>query len=291
MKYKNKLQIHTWTLLLPWIITFGVFWLYPLVYAAILSFTEYKTLSNQMSFIGFENYTRLFKDPIFWIALKNTAIFTIGTVPLTTFFALFFANLINRKLTRFKEFFRASYFIPSVTSLVVISLIFTNLYSQDGYINTLLKMMNLPFPEKGFLLEPTTALFSIMAMDVWAATGYYMILFLAAMQTIPNDLYENADLSGASGKQKFLMITLPMLKPTLLFVLVINTIKSFQVFIEIFVMTKGGPINSTTTLVYLVFENAFQRPDAMGYAAAMAYILFGILILLSLAQMRILRTT
>lgn len=291
MKYKNKLQIHTWTLLLPWIITFGVFWLYPLVYAAILSFTEYKTLSNQMSFVGFDNYTRLFKDPIFWIALKNTAIFTFGTVPLTTFFALFFANLINRKLTRFKQFFRASYFIPSVTSLVVISLIFTNLYSQDGYINTLLKMMNMPFPEKGFLLEPTTALFSIMAMDVWAATGYYMILFLAAMQTIPNDLYENADLSGASGKQKFLMITLPMLKPTLLFVLVINTIKSFQVFIEIFVMTKGGPINSTTTLVYLVFENAFQRPDAMGYAAAMAYILFGILILLSLVQMRILRTT
>ena len=275
---------------MPWIITFAVFWLYPLIYAAYLSFTDYKTLTDELAFIGFDNYSRIFTDPVFWTALKNTAVFTFGTVPFTTAFALFFAVLLNDKLIKFREFFRASYFMPSITSLVVISLIFTNLYAQNGYINELLKMVGAAYPEKGWLNTPETALFSIMAMDVWMATGYYMVLFLAGMQTIPDDLYESATLAGASGWQKFWKITLPLVKPTLLFVLVINTIKSFQVFIEIFVMTKGGPMNATTTLVYLIYENAFENPDMMGYAAAMAFILFFLLMIMSFIQMKVLKT-
>lgn len=250
---------------------------------------DYQTLTGEMTFIGFDNYTKMAEDPIFWRALINTVTFTFGTVPFTTAFALILASFVNSNTVKFKEFFRASYFMPSVTSLVVIALIFTNLYARDGYINYLFEMLGMPYPEKGWLLEPSTALLSIMAMDVWIATGYYMVLFLAGMQTIPNDLYEAARLAGASAWQQFWRITLPMLRPTLLFVVVINTIKSFQIFIEIFVMTKGGPMNSTTTLVYEIFTNAFEKSDQMGYAAAMAYILFIILIIFSIIQMKLLR--
>ena len=289
MKNKTKINTNTAVLLLPWLITFAVFWLYPLIYAAYLSMTQYQTLTDTATYTGFANYAKMISDDLFWKALGNTAFFTLGTVPATTALALFFATLINRKYTRFKEFFRASYFMPSVTSLVVIALIFTNLYAKDGYIITICEMLGLPYPERGFLQEPGTALLSIMAMDVWMATGYYMILFLAGMQTISRDLYDSAKLAGANAWQEFWRITLPMLSPTLLFVIVINSIKSFQVFIEIFVMTKGGPMDSTMTLVYMVFVNAFEKSDMMGYAAAVAYVVFIILLIFSFIQIKLLK--
>ena len=265
-----------------------IFWAYPLIYSLILSFSEYKTLSGKISFIGFENYKAILQDKIFLQALKNTAIFTFGTVPITTALALFLAVLIN-DIPKFKSFYKSAFFLPSVTSLVVISLVFTNLYIKDGYINSLLNMIGLPHPDKGWLLDPGTSLLSIMAMDIWIAAGYYMVLFLSGMQSISKDLYESADLFGASKTRQFFTITLPLLKPTLLFVLVINTIKSFQIFIEIYVMTKGGPLGSTTTLVYLIFDKAFNQMDQVGYASAIAYLLFILLILLSYIQSRVLK--
>ena len=289
MNHKIKYNINTLILLMPWLITFVMFWLYPLGYAAYLSMTEYSTLTDTARFIGFGNYSAILSDSIFWKALSNTAIFTFGTVPVTTAFALLLASIINSKFIRFKEFFRTSYFMPSVTSLVVIALIFTNLYSKDGYINYILNLLNLPTSERGFLLEPSTALLSIMAMDVWISTGYYMVLFLAGMQTIPLDLYDMAKLAGATAWQQFWRITFPLLRSTLLFVIVINTIKSFQIFIEIFIMTKGGPLNRTTTLVYLVFVNAFEKLDSMGYASALAYIVFILLLIFSFLQIKLLR--
>lgn len=289
MLYKVKDRINTSLMLTPWIVTFIVFWLYPLIYAFYLSLTDYNTLSGEAIYKGLGNYSAIFSDEVFWKSLSNTMIFTFGTVPFTTAFAMVLAVFLNSNLVRFKEFFRASYFMPTITSLVVISLIFTNLYSKDGYVNSLLSMLNLPNSELGWLLNPNTALLSIMAMDIWMATGYYMVLILAGMQAIPNDLYESARLYGAKPSQMFFRITLPLLKPTLLFILVINTIKSFQIFVEIFVMTKGGPLNSTTTLVYMIFVNAFEKSDKMGYASALAFILFFILIIFSLIQMRLLR--
>lgn len=289
MKNSYKIHTHTAVLLAPWIITFMIFWFYPLLYSLYMSFTEYKTLSGEMNFIGFANYIQLFQDEIFWRALLNTSIFSLGTVPITTALAIFLAVMLNSKLARFKQFFRASYFMPSVTSMIVISLIFTNLYAKEGYINLILEMTGLPYPERGWLLEPGTALISIMAMDIWMAVGYYMILFLAGLQTIPKDLYESAKLAGASRWQQFVNITFPLIRPTLLFVVVINSIKSFQIFIEIFVMTKGGPLNSTMTIVYMVFVNAFEKTDMMGYAAALAYVLFIMLIILSFVQYKLLK--
>ncbi len=286
---KIKSNINTLIMLLPWIITFVVFWLYPLLYSAYMSMTEYNTLTGEAFWVGLDNYSYMLTDPLFWKSLTNTAIFTLGSVPITTALALFMANMLNKKFVRLKEFFRAAYFMPSVTALVVIALIFTNLYSMDGYVNELVKMLGFSGTDKGWLAEPSTSLLSIMAMDIWMASGYYMVLFLAGMQTISNDLYEAAELNGASPLRQFWEITFPLLRPTLMFVVVINSIKSFQVFVEVFVMTKGGPLHSTTTLVYQVYENAFKESDLMGYASAIAYTLFMILIVFSVIQMKVLK--
>lgn len=167
----SKDKTFTLTLILPWVITFCVFWLYPIIYAGVLSFTHHSTLTNKSIFVGFDNYIALFKSKVFYKALLNTAIFTFGTVPITTAISLFFAVLINSKSAKFKEFYKTAFFMPAVTSLIVISLIFTNLYAQDGYINIILKSLELPYPARGWLLETKTALLSIMMMDGWSAVG------------------------------------------------------------------------------------------------------------------------
>lgn len=277
----------TWMFLAPWLITLLLFWAYPLFQSLYYSFTEYKTLSNEATWIGLANYARLLEDNVFWKAMANTMIFVLGTIPFTTAFAVGLATMLNRNIA-WKSFYRSAYFIPSVTAIVVLSLIFTNLYAHDGYINSLLRLLGMPYPKDGWLLNTGTALPAIMAMDVWIATGYYTVLLLAALQTIPKDLYEAAEIDGASRRQQFFRITLPGLRPMLLFVIVINTIRSFQIFTEVYVMTKGGPLNSTTTLVYEVYRNAFDRTDAMGYASAIAYVTFILILAVSLIQMKLL---
>lgn len=274
---------------MPWIITLVVFWLYPLVYALVLSFSEYRTLTNEMTFVGVDNYKAVFESDSFWRALKNTFVFTVGTVPVTTAFAILLAVMVQGRGRRLSAVLRSAYFLPSVTSLVVIALIFTNLYARDGYVNALCAMMDIAHPENGWLLTEGTALPAIMAMDVWISTGYYMVLFMAGMESIPKDLYESAELNGATKWQQFWKITLPMLRPTLLFVVVINSIKSFQIFVEVYVMTKGGPLGATSTLVYEVYHQAFEQSDMMGYASALAYVIFVILLVMSFLQMRLLK--
>ena len=274
--------------LTPWVVKLIVFWLYPLIYALYMSFTRYRALGNTSEFIGLDNYTSISIDPLFWKALTNTLIYAFGAVPLATISAILLAVLLHSKLARFPSFYRAGLFLPSVTSIIVITLIFTNLYAKDGYINALAGMIGLPQSEKGFLLETSTALFSVMIMDIWLSTGYYMMLFLAGLQSIPKDIYESAQLQGAGAFQVLRRITLPLLKPTILFVMVIATIKSLQIFVEMYTMTKGGPLNSTLTVVYLIFSNAFEKTDSMGYGAALAYVLFAIIAILSFLQMKVL---
>ena len=282
------LSANTWFLLSPWLLTLALFWAYPLLYAFYLSFTKYYTLTNRSVWIGLGNYTRLAQDPAFWQALLNTLIFVVGTIPFTMIFALFFAALLVR-VERFQHFYRSALFLPSVTSLVVIALIFTNLYASGGYVNTLLKLAGTVYPARGWLLEPGLALAAIMSMDIWISIGYYAVLFLAAMQNVPRDFYEVAELEGTSKWKQFFTVTLPVIKPTLLFALVLNTIKSFQVFTEIYVMTRGGPLGRTTTLVYQVYANAFESADTMGYACAIAYVLFFIIVLFSLIENKLVR--
>jgi multiple sugar transport system permease protein len=285
----KKEKYFIFILLLPWLLNLIVFWVYPLLYSIVLSFSDYSTLTNEIKFTGFKNYIKIFSDKAFYNSMINTLIFVVGTVPLTTAISMLLAVLLNSKSVKFKEFYKAAYFIPSVTSMVVVSILFSNLYSQAGYLNKICQMLSIPFPAKGFLQEPSTALFSIMAMDIWMAVGYYMVIFLAGLQAIPNDLYESAELNGASFFQKLFKITIPLLKNTFIFVIIINTIKSFQVFIEIFIMTKGGPLNSTNSLVYLVFQNAFEKTDMMGYASALGIIVFIIILIFSLVQMKLMK--
>ena len=225
-------------------------------------------------------------DESFLIALKNTSIFVLGTIPVTTIIALLLALLVNKQF-RGRGLFRAGYFLPSITSMVVIALIFTNLFQRGGYIALLAEMLGFTTPQHGFLLDSSTALYSIMAMDIWMAVGYYMLIFLAGLKSIPLELYEAARIQGAGSIRQFFSITLPLLKPVALFIIVINSIKSFQVFVEIFVMTQGK--FETSTMVYFIYESGLTTKFNFGYASAAAYILFIIVAIFSFMQFRLLK--
>ncbi len=266
---------------LPWLLTFVVFWAFPLVYSFVIGFTDYRLLQRGYEWVGWGNYVALFSDADFLLALKNTFIFVIGTIPATTIIALVLALMVNRQF-RGRGLFRAGFFVPSITSMVVVALVFTHLYSRGGYIAMLASMVGLTPPANGFLYDSATALAAIMAMDVWMAVGYYMLIFLAGLKSIPDELYEAAEINGASPFRQFFSITLPLLRPVTLFIIVINSIKSFQVFTEIFVMTRGK--FNTSSAVYFVYEKGLTTSYDFGYASAAAYLLFVIIGLLSLAQ-------
>jgi multiple sugar transport system permease protein len=214
--------------------------------------------------------------------LKNTLTFVFGTIPFTTLLALGLALALQKRF-RGRDFFRAGFFLPTVVSIVVISLVWKGLYAPDGFLSSLVRALGGTPPR--WLLEPHTALASIMAMDVWAASGYYMVIFLAGLQAIPEELYESASLEGATPWQKFVHITLPMLKPTFLFVLVVNSVRSLQVFTEVFVMTGGGPLHATLTSVFYLYEQAFYK-FRLGYASSIAYLLFALTLGLAFLQVR-----
>jgi multiple sugar transport system permease protein len=267
----------------PWLITLGLFHTFPFLYSAWLSLMKWSPLAPDSSrWVGFENYGRAFSDPLFWKAMGNTAFFAVGTIPFTTGISLFLAVLLNGPI-RGRGFFRAGFFLPFVVSLVVVALIFKNLYAPYGPLNGMLGAVGIDGPS--WLQNTRLALPAIMAMDVWASIGYYTVIMLAGLQAIPDEVHEAAVVDGAGWWSRFWHVTVPMLRPVLLFVLVINTIKSLQVFIEIFVMTQGGPLNSTLTAVYYIYDQAFHRLD-MGYASAVAYLLFASILLVTLLQMK-----
>ena len=275
-----------WVFLSPWVVAFGLFGLYPFAFSLVASLTDYSPIrSGGMRFVGLANYGRALADPAFWSALRTTAFFVVGTIPITTALALALALAVQPAF-RGRTLFRVGFFVPSVVSVVVLSLVFKGLYAPNGTLNGLLRALGLPAP--AWLLDPRAALPAIMAMDVWSASGYYMIIFLAGLQAIPLELYDAARVEGASAWARFVRITLPLLRPTLLFVLVVNTVRSLQIFAEVFVMTRGGPLHSTTTVVYYLYEQAFYRFD-LGYASAVAYLLFALTLALAWIQTRTLR--
>jgi multiple sugar transport system permease protein len=282
----NRRRLVAQFLTLPWHLTFLLFFAFPLVFSFILSLTDYQLLTKGFSWIGFDNYRELWSDPTFVSSLKNTFVFVVGTIPATTIIALVMALLVHPPL-KGRGLFRSGLFLPWITSLVVVALVFTNLYSRGGYVATLCEMVGLTPPTNGFLLDSDTALYAIMAMDVWSSVGYYMLIFLAGLQAIPDELYEAAEVAGASKSRQFFSITLPLLRPVAVFVIVINSIKSFQVFIEIFMMTKGK--FETATLVYFMYDIGLSNSYRFGYASAVAYVLFAIIALFSVVQLILLR--
>ncbi len=288
----KKDKISTLIFLSPWIISFLVFSLYPFLFSLYLSFTRYSPIRNRPPrFVGLYNYVKLLtRDRVFDIALKNTVLFVVITVPITTIIALTIANVLKSNLNiRGKQVFQSGYFMPVVTSIVVIATIFSYLYSPVGYLTAFAKFLGLTIRHgRGILAEPSYAFPAIMIMDIWASFGYYTILFLAGLESIDKNVYEAAELDGARGFKLFRYITLPLLSPMLFFVLVINTIRSFQIFTEIFVMTGGGPLRRTTTLVYYLYEMGFHKMK-MGYAAAISYVLFAIILIFTIVQKRVIQ--
>jgi len=271
----------------PWVVTLLAFSLIPLVHSFVLSFSRYNLLTSEFAFVGLKNFWEVCREPEFLRALWHTILFAAGSIPPTMILALFAAVLINTRVP-FKQLYQAGLFLPAVTSVIVIATIFTYLYAQDGLINTVLRWLHLPVPDPPWLLNRDWALLSIMFMNVWASFGYYTVLFLAGLQTIPMELYEAASIDGANEWQKFRYITLPQLKPIVLLAVVINTIRALQVFPEIFAMTQGGPLGATTTVVWYLYETGFHRFD-MGMASAVGYILFFIIMGLSWIQIRAFR--
>ena len=282
----ERIDPSTWILLSPWILALVVFVAYPFGFSFVLSFYDYSPLAPDAArFVGAGNYAEALRDPLFWKALGNTLLFVFGTIPFTTGLALGLALALDRAFPG-RTFFRAGFFLPTVVSVVVISLVWKGLYAPEGPLSWLVRAFGGTPPH--WLLDERAALPAIMAMDVWAASGYYMIIFLAGLKGISTELYEAAALEGATPWQRFVHVTLPLLKPTFLFVLVVNSIRSLQIFTEVFVMTRGGPLQATLTSVYYLYEQAFYK-FRLGYASSIAYLLFALTLLLALAQVRWLR--
>jgi len=257
------------------------FILIPIALTFALAFTNAKLVSPQgPQFVGVDNFTRLFGDPVFWKSLRNTVLFAVFVVPIQAGLALALALLINVKV-KGVNFFRTVYFLPVVTSMVVISMLWLFMYRQDGLINQLLAQIGITGPD--WLGNPTTALASILFMSVWQGVGFHMVIWLSGLQTISQDMYEASAIDGASNWQQFRYITWPALRQTRTFILVTITISAFSLFTQIQVMTQGGPLDSTSTLVFQAVRAGYQQQQT-GYAAAISLVFFLLVLTVSLVQ-------
>jgi multiple sugar transport system permease protein len=257
-----------------------VFFFLPLTGALLLGFTDFDiyALGNlaYLRFIGIDNYTRLVRDPLFWKALRNTIVFVVIAGPLTVLPALGLALLLHARLTRFRGFFRTALFLPVVTTLVAVAVVWRYLYHpQYGPMAAALGVFGVAPID--WLGDPRWALPAIILMAVWKNFGYSMVVFLAGLHAIPGHLYEAARIDGANAWQQFRHVTLPLLAPTTLFVAVLTLVGYLQLFAEPYVMTQGGPSQSTLSVVLLMYEEGFRWWN-MGYAAAVAFLLFGIIV-------------
>lgn len=259
----------------------------PILYTVRYSLFQYKIIRPEgMTFIGLGNYIRLFSDEKFWLALKNTVYFTVLVVPLQCVMALALAMLVSSRF-RGVSIFRTMYFSPQLTSMVVISILWTVLYNANpntGLINSLL--VNLGLQPVNFLTNAKTAMNSIVFMSAWQGAGYQMMIFLAGLQGIPRDQYEAASVDGATKLQQFVYITLPGLKGTIKYVVMITMIQAMKLFTQPYVMTQGGPKNSTRTLVYYIYTQGFQQGN-FGYACAIAAVFFLIVVAMSLSMKKL----
>lgn len=270
---KSKKYI-PYLLVAPYILHFLLFVAFPVVFSIVLTFHEWNIISP-MKFIGLANYTRLFQDKFFSQSLFNTIIFLVIHIPLQIIIALLLAEALNQKI-KFSGFFRAAFFLPVIVSGVVVTILWQQLYGFDtGLFNKILTAIGLG--RIGWLVDPSWAMPSIAIMATWKNVGLYIILFLVGLQTVPPQYYEAADLEGANHWQKFFNITLPMINPTIFMVLVLSTIGGFSLFIEPYVMTGGGPLNSTLSAVLYIYKQGFFYYH-MGYSATLG-LFFAMLIL------------
>ena len=276
-------RIIAYTFLLPNIIGFLVFILIPVIASFFMSFTSWNGF-GVIEFIGLDNYKQLLKDENFKISFFNSILFMVISVPITLFLSMLIAVALNQGI-RFVKVFRTAVFLPYVTATIAVAAVWQLIFNPTmGPINGVLMNLGIDSPP-GWLSSPTWALISVSIVYIWHSVGYYMILFLAGLQGIPDYLYEAAELDGAGPVRKFFNITVPMLSPVLFFTTIIGIINSFKIFDLIYVLTGGGPGRSTHVLVYDIYNTAFKQFE-YGYASAMAYVLFLLILIISIIQFR-----
>jgi putative chitobiose transport system permease protein len=270
------------------LLSLTVFW--PALQAFYLSFTTYEYIGEAPKLVGFDNFIRLWKDAVFWKTLENTFLYLVGVVPILVIAPLILAILVNQKLQGM-NWFRTAYYTPVVISMVVAGIAWKWLYAENGLLNQLLKTLGifpegipwLTSPEKILGIIPIS-LASVMAVTIWKGLGYYMVIYLAGLQSIPADIYEAAAIDGSDGIRKHLDITIPLMQPYLALVAVISAISATKVFEEVYIMTGGGPLNSSKTIVYYLYEQAFSNLE-FSYACTIGLVLF--LIILGLSVLRL----
>jgi ABC-type sugar transport system permease subunit len=274
MQANRRKKLVPYLITAPYLLHLLVFILFPVVFSIVLTFHKWNIIAP-MEFIGLDNFKRLFQDRLFWKSLLNTFQFLLLHIPLQIAAALALAYLLQQKLL-FSAFFRASFFLPVVISGVVVTMLWQQLFGlETGLLNRLLTTLG--FHRVSWLSDPDVAIYSIAIMATWKNVGLYVILFLVGLQTVPRSHYEAAEVEGASDWQQFWHITLPAIKPTLFLVVILSTIGGFSLFIEPYIMTDGGPLNSTLSAMLYIYKQAFGYYH-MGYSAALG-LFFAMLIM------------
>ncbi len=278
----NKLKLSPYIFILPFFLLFGVFMLYPIIYSLVLSFNSWT--AGEMTFVGLDNYKQLFTDALFWKSLKNTGIYLIIQVPFMLLLSTVVAVIINSNKVKFNYLFRVAFFLPALIDLVTYSIVFSLLFNEsNGMINQLLGFIGIdaiPWKTDGFWAK-----IMIISVITWRWMGYNCVIILSGLQNISEDIYESADLDGAGIVKKFFHITLPMLKPILLFCMILSTIGTLQLFAEPLILTGGGPSNETTSVMLYLYEKAFGSFN-FGLASAGAYIVTTIIAVISFLQIK-----
>ena len=266
--------------LLPAGIVLLIFFFIPFFQTISLSFLNYSNNIYNPSFAGLENYVQILHNPIFYKVMWNTLLYLVVAVPILAIIPLFLAILINQKIKGI-TLYKILIYLPVIVSIVVVAIAFKWLYAQQGILNYILNVMHIN--SIGWLTDPKYAIYSVIIVTIWKGIGYYMMIYLAALMSVPKELYEACDIDGANFLTKHLTVTVPHIMPTIALVTTISSISAMKIFAEIYVMTKGGPLNSTKTIVYYIYEKAFENLD-LGYASAMAVILLIIVMAFSLVN-------
>ena len=272
-----------WLFVTPALIFFTIFTLYPIIASFIISFQT--GIGQNKQFSGLTNYIRLLEDETFWVSLKNTAVLLVVHVPSVVILSLIIAVALNRKSLKFKGIFRVLFYLPAVTSLTAYSILFSVMLKDNGLFNSILNTIGIE--SIGWLSTTTWSKPSIIIAMTWRWLGYYMVIFLAALQTIPESIYEAAQIDGAGKVRQFFSITMPSVKPIILFTTILSTINVLQLFVEPYTLTnKGQPANSTMTFGLYIYQNAFSYYD-FGYASAIAYVVAFLVVVLSVIQFKV----
>jgi len=290
VKPRTRLALTAYAFLLPGLALFATFMIYPLLKALQMSLYEWSIFpGRESSYVGLANYAQAFRDPIVTLAFRNTLLYMAITVPGQMVLAMIAALLLN-SIVRGRVFFRGLYYLPVITSWVIVSLLFKYLFEwPNGLINYLLvNVFHLIAEPVQWLYQPSTALVAIMALGIWKGIGWSMVICLAALQTIPPQLYEVASIDGANAWHRFWKITLPLLRPTVVFTLVMLVIGAFNVFISVALITGGRPQHKTEVVLTYMYHQAFDFLD-FGYGAALSYLLAGLILVLSFLQLKVLR--